>query len=536
MSERRGPREAGAHVPTFSICIPVYNRAKLIGRAIQSVLDQTYQDFEIIVVDDRSTDRTVEVVRAFEDPRVRLFQNESNLGIAGNCNRCFELVRGRYAGLLYSDDHYLPRMLTSGLTAFETHDVGVFAAGAIFMREDGSERNRRHPLRLGVLEPDVYFRSLYDLVYCSPPSETLFESHHLGVLGGFDARVRYIPELDFFLKIAARGGRAFHSDEMLCVRLAWDGAATSQDEVWLQLARDEFRILKRFEASPWVTRRFAHDAIMTANTHGIRGVQHLLGGRRYGLFCRLLAILMGWNLRLRPMRGGYNLLVLGFLRGPVSALASVYAALRIRWSRRVVVFGTGSGGRHVFESIRPSDKVVAFGDNDPDRWDTTFCGRPVWSLDRIRRGDFDLVVVASQAGREIVTQLVRAGLPASKVTRARGNRLWGTRFLSPVRERFLLALKRRVVIFGCGVAGRRAYEYYGQSKEVVAFADNDPVKQHTEFCGRSVWPPTALVERSYDLVLLASQQRVSIWHRLVALGVPPRKIVRVDNRILEGLM
>ncbi len=399
--------------PAFSICIPVHNRERFVGDAIRSVLDQTVQDFEVIVVDDRSTDRTVEAVRAFRDPRIRLIENERNLGITGNCNRCFDLVRGRYTGLLYSDDYYRPTMLAAALSAFEAHDVGVFASGAIFVLEAGSERNRRHPLLLGVIEPDVYFRSLYELVYCSPPSETLFRSDVLRELGGFDPKITYVPELDYFLKVAARGHRAYHSAEMLCVRRAWEGAATSQERVWLELARDEFRILRRFEGNAWLTRRFVRDAIMTANAHGTRGTRELLTGRRYLVAARLVSILLRWNLTMRPLRGAYNLVVLGFLAGPVSVVARVYAAARIRWSRRIVIFGTGRGGRHVFESISPPDKVLAFAENDPDRWGTTFCGRPVWSTDRLTRERVDLVVVASRAGREVETQLLRQGVPPS---------------------------------------------------------------------------------------------------------------------------
>jgi glycosyltransferase involved in cell wall biosynthesis len=522
--------------PTFSICIPVYNRERFVRDAIQSVLDQTVQDFEIIVVDDGSTDRTVEAVRSFQDSRIRLVENERNLGITGNCNRCFELVRGRFTGLLYSDDYYRPTMLEAAQSAFETYDVGVFASGATFIHEDGSERNRRHPLLLGVIEPDVYFRSLYELVYCSPPSETFIRSQVLPELGGFDPKVTYIPELDYFLKIAARGHGAYHSAEMLCVRRAWDGAATSQEGVWLQLARDEFRILRRFEKNAWLTGRFVQGAIMTANAHGVRGTRELLTAGRHTVAAHLVALLLGWNLTLRPLRGAYNLVVLGFLAGPVSALARMYAAARMRWARRIVIFGTGTGGRHVFESISPSDKVVAFADNRPERPEATCCGKPVWSVERLLRERTDLVVVADRAGREIKARLVQEGMSPSRIARAEGNRLWGTRFLSRWRERLLLALNRRVVIFGCGVGGARAFEYYRGRNEIVAFADNDPAKQHTSFCGRPVWSPDALLDRPYDLVLLASQRSVPIWHGLAALGVPYQKIVRVDDRVREGLI
>jgi len=66
--------------PAVSVVIPTYNRAHLVGRAIRSVLNQTYQDFEIIVVDDGSTDNTEEVVKSFNDPRIRYIRHEENRG------------------------------------------------------------------------------------------------------------------------------------------------------------------------------------------------------------------------------------------------------------------------------------------------------------------------------------------------------------------------------------------------------------------------------------------------------------------------
>jgi len=67
-------------IPTVSVIIPTYNRAHLVGRAIRSVLNQTFQDFEIIVVDDGSTDNTEEVVKSFNDPRIRDIRHEQNRG------------------------------------------------------------------------------------------------------------------------------------------------------------------------------------------------------------------------------------------------------------------------------------------------------------------------------------------------------------------------------------------------------------------------------------------------------------------------
>jgi glycosyltransferase involved in cell wall biosynthesis len=93
--------------PLVSVLMTAYNREKYIAEAIESVLASTYKNLELIVVDDGSTDKTVEIVRAFEkkDPRVKLYINEQNLGDYPNRNQAAKHARGKYIKYVDSDDH-----------------------------------------------------------------------------------------------------------------------------------------------------------------------------------------------------------------------------------------------------------------------------------------------------------------------------------------------------------------------------------------------------------------------------------------------
>lgn len=120
-------------VPTVSVIIPTHNRAALIGGAIQSVLDQTYQDFEIIVVDDGSTDNTQETLEPFQS-RIRYFHQE-NQGPSSARNTGIKRAEGKYIAFLDSDDLWLPSKLHKQMTVFHASpgDLGVVYCGVYYV-------------------------------------------------------------------------------------------------------------------------------------------------------------------------------------------------------------------------------------------------------------------------------------------------------------------------------------------------------------------------------------------------------------------
>ena len=81
--------------PLVSVCIPVYNGEKYIGETIESVLKQTFKDFELVVCNNCSTDHTLDVVSKYQDPRIRVVTNEQNVGMVGNWNVCLKEARAK---------------------------------------------------------------------------------------------------------------------------------------------------------------------------------------------------------------------------------------------------------------------------------------------------------------------------------------------------------------------------------------------------------------------------------------------------------
>lgn len=114
-----------------TVLMPTYNVAPYVREAIDSVLQQTYRDFELLVMDDCSTDETVDIVRNIADPRIRIVQNESNLGLAENLNRGLNLTKTEYVSRMDGDDIALPHWLQSEVEFLDTHpEVGVCGGGA----------------------------------------------------------------------------------------------------------------------------------------------------------------------------------------------------------------------------------------------------------------------------------------------------------------------------------------------------------------------------------------------------------------------
>ncbi len=124
--------------PEVSVILPTYNRAHLIKRAIQSVLNQTYQNFEIIVVDDGSTDNTEEIVRDLNNQKIRYIRHNENKGAACARNTGIKVARGDYIAFQDSDDEWFPNKLERQMEVFKNAplEVGVVYTGAWLIRNN----------------------------------------------------------------------------------------------------------------------------------------------------------------------------------------------------------------------------------------------------------------------------------------------------------------------------------------------------------------------------------------------------------------
>ena len=129
--------------PLASIIMPAFNCGKYIGEAISAVLDQTFKDYELIIINDGSTDNTRDVIISFVDPRIVFFENKKNLGIVDTLNNGLSFAKGKYIIRTDADDVALKDMVESLVEFMETHPDYVVCGGN--MRLIGGEKIFRYP-------------------------------------------------------------------------------------------------------------------------------------------------------------------------------------------------------------------------------------------------------------------------------------------------------------------------------------------------------------------------------------------------------
>lgn len=107
--------------PLVTVAIPTYNGEKFIAEAIESVLGQTFTNFELVVVDNASTDKTAKIVCSFSDPRIKYFRNKRNIGMIKNWNRAVKLSQGKYLLILGDDDKLKPKFLEKSVVVHQKY-------------------------------------------------------------------------------------------------------------------------------------------------------------------------------------------------------------------------------------------------------------------------------------------------------------------------------------------------------------------------------------------------------------------------------
>jgi glycosyltransferase involved in cell wall biosynthesis len=218
--------------PTVSVVTPTYNHAETLPRAIDSVLAQTFEDFEYIVVDDASTDDTESVVDSYDDERIQYVRHEKNKGGSAARNTGIERASGEYVAFLDADDEWLPRKLAAQVDCLEERQnewVAVYC-GVAYQRTGSDSYVRRTVSRglraLGQAPPEPKTRSggerlireiLTKRLSIGGGTSLLVRTETARRIGGFDAAFSRHQDVEFVIRVCKQGKLALIDEPLAFV-------------------------------------------------------------------------------------------------------------------------------------------------------------------------------------------------------------------------------------------------------------------------------------------------------------------------------
>jgi len=186
--------------PKISVIMAVYNGEKYLEEAIESILDQSFDDFEFIIVDDGSIDRTSEILREYakKDERIKIITNSKNIGLTKSLNKAIEQAKGEYIARQDADDISAPERLEKQIRLLESNDnLGCVGCNASVIDENGGFIRK---VVLPRTDLNLYIRKRNCFIHGS----LIFPRHVLEEINGYDEKMKLAQDYDLILRISKR--------------------------------------------------------------------------------------------------------------------------------------------------------------------------------------------------------------------------------------------------------------------------------------------------------------------------------------------
>ena len=207
--------------PKVSVCIPTYNSEKYLREAIQSVLNQTYTDYELIISDNDSNDNTSEIIQSFKDSRIKYYRNQENIGIGKNFNHCIKKSIGQYITIFHSDDVMLPNNLELKVKILEKNSsVGLVHSNIYTINDSGAIIGGHFainnlPSTSLVESGTIVFRKLMIGTNIISAPSVMTRRNCYERVEYFNSRLRFIVDWEMWLRIALHFDIAYISTPLL---------------------------------------------------------------------------------------------------------------------------------------------------------------------------------------------------------------------------------------------------------------------------------------------------------------------------------
>ncbi|CAN5739099.1 hypothetical protein BH11VER1_BH11VER1_08620 [soil metagenome] len=219
----------------ISVVLTSYNHVRFVAEAIRSVLDQDYQDFEFIIRDDGSTDKTPEIILSFKDERIKYLGSGPNLGGAASLNECIKVARGEYIALINSDDVFLPHRLSTQLPILDQQtELGAVFSDAQIIDESGrvaTDSNSAYRSIFGQKNRNRFdwLAHFFEHGNCLCHPSILIRRTIYEELGLYDPLLIRLPDFEMWVRLCSRYEIHIVPEPLLQFRLLNHEANTSGD-------------------------------------------------------------------------------------------------------------------------------------------------------------------------------------------------------------------------------------------------------------------------------------------------------------------
>ncbi|HOD35758.1 MAG TPA: glycosyltransferase [Syntrophales bacterium] len=250
--------------PEVSVIMAVHNGERYLEKAVKSILSQSFQNFELIIIDDASTDRTAELLAAYNDPRIITHKNGKRRGPAGSRNRAVQLARGRYLAIMDADDFSLPHRLAMQVEFLKNKtDIALVGSSFYEIGEDDQIRSfvsvltDHQALYPGLLNQNWFGHST-----------VMIRKDAMAELNGYDERFKYAHDYELFIRMSERYKLANIAEPLCCWRSSPESISNkkkNEQQYYARLAVSEAKKRRQEKTGPSVSEPLVSVIVPTYN-------------------------------------------------------------------------------------------------------------------------------------------------------------------------------------------------------------------------------------------------------------------------------
>jgi len=235
-AEARPKAQEVSDVPAVSVVMSTHNDAAYLPLAVESIMQQTFQDYEFIIIDDASTDGTPEILQAFTDPRIRVSTHREVCGLTRTLNEAVAMARGCYIARMDGDDISLPARFERQVALLDAHpEIGMVGTAYMFITGENTVTNAE-----SVYGADADIRAHLLHRNCFGHGTVMMRKTVFDGVGGYDETYRFAQDYDLWLRIAERSALANIPEALYCWRRTAGNITsrhTDEQEGFAELAR-----------------------------------------------------------------------------------------------------------------------------------------------------------------------------------------------------------------------------------------------------------------------------------------------------------